>query len=819
VANTPINFERPPTTSPVQADVGPSLATLRARNLEATLHELLTEARQDSFNSQGLADELGDFVGAARHLGAYQEALQAANARIAVLDREPNAPPERQVAALNDLSLILHDLEHFPEAQKAIERAIAIQEKHVDPDNATLATTYSNLATILRNLGNLSSARGWMERAVAIQERHFDRDHPTLGISYSNLATILQDLGDLPAALAKMERAIAIQERQFAPDHPALATSYSNLALIMRDMGDLAGARRQLERALVIQEAHLDPDHPDLAISYSNLALILRDMGDPRAARAAMRRAIVIGEKRSDPNDPARARSYTKLALILGDLGNLPQATASSLTARRILSIIVVAAGIGAAATVVLGLLRSSGVLQKLHESVKAALGLETLAPWVTVAGLTLGFIVIGLIWAVPQWRARRMSYSLRRPIEALKHLLREKEGTRKFRLDPIPPPVDGEQPVTFERTDQRHEEILRWIRSSELPLLYVTGHSGSGKTSLMQAYVVPMLRRPKAGQAGNAQAHAAAVMFRVFGDIDDKIRAALGAPGAVWKNPPNLAKAGARECIEKAAEAARRNDRRLILVFDQFEEAFVGVAKEDRPELPAVQLARSLQNQPVKGVCCILVAREDYASIFREHGLPERAEGVTWQDVPVFSIRDATRFLRSRLWDPQKAPADADNIAAALAREAETLSDLPDLVTPVALNMIGQIYTDNPTLANDLARLGGTAADGVLSAYVRGRVESGELHEAAPAVLQQMITREGRRQTPAPLDMIANGAEMDLGAAETALLTLARDGLVRKVGERWEVAHDFLAPLLRRVLDRISGSLWRRLRHRWKIG
>ena len=50
------------------------------------------------------------------------------------------------------------------------------------------------------------------------------------------------------------------------------------------------------------------------------------------------------------------------------------------------------------------------------------------------------------------------------------------------------------ENQETFQRTDGMHEEVLRWLSQRNEPLLYLTGLSGSGKSSLLAAWVLPKL-------------------------------------------------------------------------------------------------------------------------------------------------------------------------------------------------------------------------------------------------------------------------------------------------------------------------------------
>jgi hypothetical protein len=434
---------------------------------------------------------------------------------------------------------------------------------------------------------------------------------------------------------------------------------------------------------------------------------------------------------------------------------------------------------------------------------------LEYLPWWGTVLILASCLAVIWLSAVLPKWRARRRAAALERRHNEAKQLLAESEEHRVFRIGPIPAPLNDE-PITFARADGRHEEILQWITDSQLPLLYVTGHSGSGKSSLMQAYVVPMLQ---SCNFGDEEPQTAAFLVRAFGDIDQTIVEAATGKKVVWIAPPNLGGLKAREVLEKAGEYVYARRRRLVIVFDQFEEVIVGVEPAEQPNIPVVALIRSLQERPIRSVCLVLVARAEYGDVFVALGLPGRDEGRTWQDVPAFSLSDAAKFLVARLPHSGSRKAEAEVLAMTLAREAESVVDLPGRVTPIALNMIGQMYTEDPVLGAQLAQPDVNAAEGVLFAYVRGRVVAGDLREAGPKLLDQLVTHKGRREQPVGIGKLADDAGLAQGAVETALLTLARHGLVRRAGERWEVAHDFLAPLLRGVLDRILSSIGRQLR------
>src|SRR5271155_1343053 len=48
----------------------------------------------------------------------------------------------------------------------------------------------------------------------------------------------------------------------------------------------------------------------------------------------------------------------------------------------------------------------------------------------------------------------------------------------------------------SFTRADKAHEKVLAWLRHSAFVPLYLTGDSGSGKSSLLNAFVLPAMQK-----------------------------------------------------------------------------------------------------------------------------------------------------------------------------------------------------------------------------------------------------------------------------------------------------------------------------------
>jgi hypothetical protein len=66
-----------------------------------------------------------------------------------------------------------------------------------------------------------------------------------------------------------------------------------------------------------------------------------------------------------------------------------------------------------------------------------------------------------------------------------------EAAGPRHFRLDPYVTAT----PEEFHREDDAHNDVLRWMRENTRPVLFLSGVSGSGKSSVLEAYVLPLMQ------------------------------------------------------------------------------------------------------------------------------------------------------------------------------------------------------------------------------------------------------------------------------------------------------------------------------------
>jgi tetratricopeptide (TPR) repeat protein len=288
---------------------------------------------------------------------------------------EDEAPRQRALAALSEVSLLKHDpfedatpavsvhrlvqavararSEAKNLAQKAVGRLIArLAEQYpsdgYNPQSWLLCAQLTPHLTaqkaaavegmpilphwpvLLSKGGSYVWGRGFFRQAASfyrdalvIREKTLGPEHPDTAENLNELGFLLRLQGDLAGARPLLERALAIREKVLGPEHPDTADSLSNLGLLLQGENDLTGARPFLEHALAIREKKLPPEHPDTARSLHNLARLLQTQGELTEARPLLERALAIREKVLGPEHPDTAASLNNLALLLQAQGDL----------------------------------------------------------------------------------------------------------------------------------------------------------------------------------------------------------------------------------------------------------------------------------------------------------------------------------------------------------------------------------------------------------------------------------------------------------------------------------------------------------------
>ncbi len=328
----------------------------------------------------------------------------------------------------------------------------------------------------------------------------------------------------------------------------------------------------------------------------------------------------------------------------------------------------------------------------------------------------------------------------------------------RHFRLDPYVPA----SPQQFHREDAAHDDVLKWIGDTSRPVLFLSGVSGAGKSSVLEGYVLPMLRE----QGWKVE------QVRSFNDPLPQLETILAVP--------------------------RRKGTRLLVVFDQFEEFAI---VEDRASADArrrfVARLQEICRTPTPGLCLLLSFRRDYMSDVTSMQIDDVIAGRTFMEIEAFKHGAARRFLEAAPSAPSSVLVDR------MLAGAEALDDVPARFRPVTLNMLGLAL-------EEYDREMGGRPERLVQSYVEAAVAQPEIKEIAPRVIEKMITEANTKRSRTVLEI---AAETGLGAQDVlaCLVLLERRHLVRRLDTLWEISHDFVARQFALVLGRLRPNPWRK--------
>jgi hypothetical protein len=340
----------------------------------------------------------------------------------------------------------------------------------------------------------------------------------------------------------------------------------------------------------------------------------------------------------------------------------------------------------------------------------------------------------------------------------------------------------------TFERADQAHVEVLRWIKDSKEPTLYLTGFSGTGKSSLLAAWVIPKLQRE--GYV--------VIQLRGYERIFERIKDAILTAGTIWAKPPGK-DAALRTLLERGCE--RLGGRRLIIVIDQFEEFLI--LKDEQEQNVCQQFLSSTR---IDGLTFLLVYRPEYEHLLQSQGWPKMQIDTTRRVIGAFTENAAIDFLRK-----SGLTLNADLTQMMLHEAAEIEQGTTGLIRPVTINLCGLVLS---RFAGGLPR---RFRGGIIRGFLRESLRLPEVRDVAEKIIPKLIT-DNVTKRPRTISELAHETSLEPVPVRACMRRLGESDrvIVRPLDEQqetWEISHDFLVPLLDAIVARRTTSLWRRFR------
>lgn len=225
----------------------------------------------------------------------------------------------------------------------------------------------------------------------------------------------------------------------------------------------------------------------------------------------------------------------------------------------------------------------------------------------------------------------------------------------------------------------QKTMEALNRLRnhtdSDDSRLALILGASGSGKSSLVRAGVVPRLKRDKdrwlvlepfrpLGQPFDKLAMVLASAFRAFGKPFDlkSIRNALEPVGTASR--PQL-----MELVNELRVMAGRREATVLLVIDQLEELLGGDANASAIQF--FHLLKAVLSQPNTPFLAVATLRSDFLGAFQIH---EAIQGLAYEPIllPQMALGDFGRVIEG----PAKVAGLEVEAGLAQAMVADTATD-----------------------------------------------------------------------------------------------------------------------------------------------
>ncbi|MBU3005950.1 leucine-rich repeat domain-containing protein [Paraglaciecola arctica] len=344
------------------------------------------------------------------------------------------------------------------------------------------------------------------------------------------------------------------------------------------------------------------------------------------------------------------------------------------------------------------------------------------------------------------------------------------------FRLRPFEySALDIEKYKNRLRSDGLEVEIAEWIASSNAPVLYLTGKSGSGKSSLLAASVFPSLKQ----QDTSLQI----CSIRVYSDPIVDLQQGLEKLSEVSLTPRE-------ECCNERIKAILRSlaqRGQVIIAIDQFEELLI--LHSEKQQEPFWILVNELSQKPIEGIKFLFVCREDYLSELEQVStfLPRLRSFENWRQVGLFKESMARAFLTS------SGLKIGSRLMEKLLKEASDVEETKGQYRPIILNMLGLSLERHIQPAKRLF-LGKSSS--LLRNLVEAEVGAGE---DSWGILASMITDKSTKRALSSIQ-ISRESGLSCNTTNAILRKLELKGIVRQINEDeqvWEISHDFIARIL----------------------
>jgi hypothetical protein len=362
---------------------------------------------------------------------------------------------------------------------------------------------------------------------------------------------------------------------------------------------------------------------------------------------------------------------------------------------------------------------------------------------------------------------------------------------------------------ITASGRRQDIERLLERIARPDYKLIIIHGYSGVGKSSLVQAGLIPALKQKTIGFQ-DVLPISIAVYTNWERELLNLITLALEAKGIIKTTQRVYSHSHLPTNILDILQSAEVYNIRIVLIFDQFEELFfVDQSVMDRRKFFDF-LGECLN---LLGIKVVLLLREDYLHYLLEcNRLPSMSiinNDILSKNV-LYQLGNFTREDAKSLIENLTKHSNFRLEAALIEQLVEDLAARFDEVRPIELQVVGaQLQTENITTLLSYQKYG--PQEELVKRYLHEVVEDCgvENKQVAELLLYLLTDEKGTRplKTRAQLvqDLRSLGADVTTQSNQLNLVLqiFVESGIVVIVPEnpndRYQLVHDYLAAFIQK--------------------
>ena len=365
---------------------------------------------------------------------------------------------------------------------------------------------------------------------------------------------------------------------------------------------------------------------------------------------------------------------------------------------------------------------------------------------------------------------------------------LRAFVGLRLLKQQFKPQEVCGQVAAEMNASGRLHEinELVERIENPDQKLIVLHGESGVGKSSLIQAGIIPTLLQK---QATNPQV-SIPITLRIYTD---------------WLREPNPETWNLATVLNRLRKNSE-NHLSTVLIFDQFEEFFL-VCTEPNQRLPFYQFLHDCLS--LKSISVILSMRTDFLHYLLECDRMTRLEAVIGYEVLSkqvlyelrnFSVDQTKAFIKHQT---QHKPFQFDE--ELITQWVQDLATRLGEISPIELQITGsQLQTDGITTLEQYQQFCDHPQLNLVARFLdEALADCGFKNERVALLVLYSLTQEnGTRPLKTRAEIIGDLDTASPEKIDMILEVFVENGLVLLLPDipedRYQIAHDYLVSLIR---------------------